>query len=40
MLNWKVIITALLVALIVAYASNRGMIPVVNPGAKLPGATG
>ena len=33
--SWKVIAAMVVVALIVAWASNRGMIPYVNQGKKL-----
>lgn len=35
MSTWKVIFIALLVALIVTFASNRNRIPIVNPGRPL-----
>jgi hypothetical protein len=34
----KTVLIALAIALLVAYFSNRGKIPVVNPGAALPKA--
>lgn len=36
--TWKMVGLALVVALLVAYFSNRGKIPIVNAGVALPKA--